>query len=88
MFVSGSKVNPSKVEDATFDSDLIFKVQDKAFEILVEKVMVGGVEVTGNKLETVMDWQEKDANEVFDKINSIAGLKTPSAKETQEEKKM
>ena len=68
--------------DFKIPASFIQKSEEKAFEFLVEKIVIGEETITTDLYNVVMGWTSADGKAVMDAINKI----TSPAKTTEEKK--
>jgi len=81
LIFSKLKIKPSadsegvrRTEIEEFSVDFMQDIQDKAFNMLIEKIEIEGKEYTDNLFELVMSWNEKDGQSVFTEIDKITAI--------------
>jgi len=71
------RIKPSgtgKAEVQDFSVDFMQELQDQAFKMIIEKIVIDKKEYIDGLYEMVMSWKEEDGQVVYEKIDSMTEL--------------
>lgn len=57
-----------------FSVEFMQDVQDKACEMLIEKIIINGKEHTDNLVDLVLSWRDEDGQAVYTKVDELTAL--------------
>ena len=77
----------AKAEIEEFSVDFMQELQDKAFEMLVEKIIIDGKEYTEDLYNMVMGWKEADGQVLYAKIDEATAMFSTPQEEDAAKKK-